>query len=176
MKALAKTPNDRYPQCADLQADLAKVRKSQEAVAHRFGQAALDRYRLLAATIEERRRLAQSLGRADIDRAASNAIVRLAARFPEFAKHTDPHALMEPMESKHAQDALSWLQTRHNAEQASLAALKMEAANPQAAGLADLTLHRATDASLAPPPAADPDSSASIKDRAAALWKRFGGT
>ena len=174
MKGLAKAPSDRYQQCADLQADLARVRKSQEAIAHRFAQAALDRYRQLVATIDERRTLGKSMGRADVDRAASNALVRLATRFPQFAKHTEPNPLMEPMDSALAQEALSWLQTRHNAEQASLAALKVEAANAQAAARADMTLHRTTD--VPPPPAADAESPASLKDRAAALWKRFGGT
>ena len=51
---------------------------------------------------------------------------------------------MEPMDGALAQEALSSLQTRHNAELASLAALKMEAgaARARAAELPDLTLHR----------------------------------
>ena len=48
------------------------------------------------------------------------------------------------MDGALAQEALSSLQTRHNAELASLAALKMEAgaARARAAELPDLTLHR----------------------------------
>jgi hypothetical protein len=92
MKALSKAPAERFQQCAELQAELAKVRRAQGGVAHRYAQAALDRYRQVVATIEERRALGQSFGRTDIDRAATTALARLAARFPEFAKHSDPHA------------------------------------------------------------------------------------
>ena len=149
------------------------MRRGQGGIAHRYAQAALDRYRQVVATIEERRALGTQLGRADIDRAAANALVRLAARFPEFAKLTDPHALVEPMDSALAQEALTSLQTRHNAELASLAALKAEAGAARAAAQADLTLHRG----VAPQPArvSEPESS-SLKDKAAALWKKIGGT
>jgi len=176
MKALSKAPADRFQQCAELQAELAKVRRAQGGVAHRYAQAALDRYRQVVATIEERRALGQSLGRTDIDRAATTALARLAARFPEFAKHSDPHALMEPMDGALAQEALSSLQTRHNAELASLAALRMEAgaARARAAELPDLTLHRPGMHVDAPP--ADDDAQQSLRDRAAAFWRKFGGT
>ena len=177
MKALAKAPNERHQQCAELQADLARVRRSQGGVAHRYAQAALDRYRQVVATIEERAALGKAIGRADIERSAASALARLAARFPEFAKHTDPHALMEPMDSAVAQEALSSLQTRHNAEIASLAALKIEAsdAGRQAAAMEqpDLTLHRTP---MAADPSAESEPQSSLKDRAAALWRKLGGT
>ena len=177
MKGLSKAPAERYQQCVDMQADLAKVRRAQGGVAHRYAQAALDRYRQVVATIEERRALGQSLGRTDIDRAAATALARLAARFPEFAKHTDPHALMEPLDSAVAQEALSSLQTRHNAELASLEALKMEAgaarARAAAAEQIDLTLHRG---GINVEPPADPEPPSSLKNRAAALWRKLGGT
>ena len=177
MKALAKAPNERHQQCADLQADLARVRRSQGGVAHRYAQAALDRYRQVAATIEERAALGKAVGRADIERSAASALARLAARFPEFAKHTDPHALMDPMDSAVAQEALSSLQTRHNAEIASLEALRMEASNArkQAASIeqADLTLHRTP---MPAAPSAESEPQSSLKDRAAALWRKLGGT
>jgi len=176
MKALSKPPADRFQQCVELQAELAKVRRAQGGVAHRYAQAALDRYRQVVATIEERRALGQSLGRTDIDRAATTALARLAARFPEFAKHTDPHALMEPMDGALAQEALSSLQTRHNAELASLAALKMEAgaARARAAEPPDLTLHRR--GMHVDPPPVDDESQPSLRERAAAFWRKFGGT
>jgi len=173
-KALAKSPNDRYQQCADLQADLARIRRSQEGASHRVVQAAFDRFREVVATIEERRELGRSLGRPEIERSAAQAVARLESRFPEFAKHADANALLEPMDPLVAQAALSSLQTRHNTEQASLAALRMEAAD---------ALARPS----APPAAASPGipesgadsgdpSSSSLKDRAAALWRRLGGT
>jgi hypothetical protein len=177
MKALSKAPAERYQQCLELQADLAKVRRALGGIAHRYGQAALDRYRQVVATIEERRALGLSLGRTDIDRASTTALARLAARFPEFAKHTDPHALMEPMDSAVAQEALASLQTRHNAELASLEALKMEAgaARAQAAeAMPDLTLHRRGASAELPP--LDDESQPSLRDRAAAFWRKFGGT
>ena len=173
MKALAKSPADRYRQSVQLQADLGKVRRAQGGVAHRYAQAALDRYRQIVATIEERRVLGQSMGRDDIDRAATTALVRLTARFPEFAKYTDANALMEPMDGPIAQEALAALQTRHNAELASLAALQMEAADSLGRGstaAAGDVSYRRTDAQDA---AAD-DSASSLRSRAAALWRKLG--
>jgi eukaryotic-like serine/threonine-protein kinase len=172
-KALAKSPNDRYQQCAELQADLAKIRRTHETASHRVVLAAFDRYRQVLATIEERRALGQSLGRPDVERSAAQAAARLEARFPEFARHTDARALVEPMDPVVAQSALSSLQSRHNAEQASLAALRMEAADSLAR-----TSSAASDRSTGMQAAADGDdaSSGSLKDRAAALWRRLGGT
>jgi serine/threonine protein kinase len=170
MKALAKSPADRYQQAVELQADLAKIRRAQDGASHRVVLAAFDRYRQLLATIEERRELGRSLGRADVERSTAQALSRLQARFPEFARQADAKALIEPMDPLVAQAALSSLQSRHNAEQAALAALRMEATD---------SLARAS--APAAPPADAPDTAAgdatgSLKEKAAALWKRFGGT
>jgi hypothetical protein len=171
-KALAKSPHDRFQQCADLQADLGKIRRTQEGASHRVVLAAFDRYRQLVATIEERRELGRSLGRADVERSAAQALARLTARFPEFAKHAEAHALVEPMDPLVAQAALSSLQSRHNAEQAALAALRTEAADSLGPGASGPP----TAGSGASAPAASDGPAASLKTRAAALWRRLGGT
>jgi serine/threonine-protein kinase len=174
MKGLAKNPGERYQQCADFLGELARVRRSYEGATQRVAHAALDRYRQVIATIEERRALGKSLGRADIDRAAAEAIARMAARFPELARQADPTLLMAPMDRAVAQDTLAALQTRHNAELASLEALRAEAADVLARAAAP-----AAGGTLAPAEAgagAGDDAHASLKDKAAALWKRLGGT
>ncbi len=170
MKALAKSPADRYQQCADMYADLAKVRRAQEGAAHRTAQAAVERFRQVIAVIEERRRLGRSLGRGDIDRSGADAIERLSARFPDFARHADPSSLMGPMDRDVANAALSTLQARHNAELASLAALQAEAADvlaraAQAPG-GDPALGGGADGSGPPAPR-------SLRARAAAFWRRL---
>jgi len=173
MKGLAKSPADRYQQCAELLADLSRVRRSYEGATQRVAQAALERYRQTKATIEERRALGRSLGRSDIDRAGADAIARLAARFPDVAKHAEPGSLMEPMDRAVAQDTLEALQTRHNTELASLEALRAEAAAARSAAASaavDPVLQRTSTS------AADADAPSSLKDRAAALWRRLGGT
>jgi len=175
MKALSKSPDDRYPQCADLVAELARIRRAHEGAAHRTAQAALDRYRQVIATIEERRALGRSIGRDDIDRSGADAIARLAARFPDFAKHAAPSALMAPMDSADAQDALAALQTRHNAELASLAAVRVDAADALARGVAGA---RVADLTLRADDGGNPIDDASrslLKARAVALWRRLGG-
>jgi eukaryotic-like serine/threonine-protein kinase len=173
MKGLAKNPGERYQQCAEFLAELARVRRSYEGATQRVAQAALERYRQVIATIEERRALGRSLGRIDIDTAGADAIARLSARFPELARHADPMVLMAPMDRAVAQDTLAALQTRHNAELASLEALRAEAADvlaraaaPAAAG----TLEAAGAGT------ADGTSPSSLKEKAAALWRRLGGT
>src|SRR5262249_10872229 len=110
-----------------------------------------------------------------IDKAGAESIAKLAARFPEVAKHTDPGSLMEPMDRSVAQDTLEALQTRHNAELASLEALRGEAASARAAAAAaaaGLVLQRGEPGSAAP----DGSAPSSLKDRAKGLWRRFGGT
>jgi hypothetical protein len=171
MKGLAKSPNERYQQCADMYADLAKVRRAQEGAAHRIAQAALDRFRQVIALIEERRALGRSLGRDDIDRSGADAVARLMARFPDFASHAAPSSLMEPMDREVATAALSTLQDRHNAELASLVALRAEAADILARGAA-----RGNAESKANGPSArETDSSErrSFRERAAAFWRRL---
>jgi hypothetical protein len=180
MKGMAKAQTDRYQQCADFLADLARVRRSYEGATHRVAQAALDRYRQVIAAIEERRVLGRQLGREDIDRACADAMTRLAKRFPDFSRHADPSLLMVPMDRNVAQDALLALQTRHNAELASLEALRAEAADVLAHQPGHAHDRRRGDApaDAGPAPAGDQtdDPQASLKDKAAALWRRFGGT
>jgi serine/threonine-protein kinase len=174
MKGLAKNPAERYQQCADFLAELARMRRSYEGATQRVAQAALDRYRQVIATIEERRALGRSLGRDDIDRAGADAVARLGARFPDLARHADPALLMAPMDRAVAQDTLAALQTRHNAELASLEALRAEAADSLAragdAAPAGGSLESANAGSAA---GGTPPSS--LKEKAAALWRRLGG-
>jgi hypothetical protein len=167
MKGLAKAPTDRYQQCADLLGDLARARRSYEGATHRVTQAAVDRYRQVIATIEERRALGRTMGRAEIDRAGADSITRLAKRFPDFARYADPSSLLEPMDRKVAQDALLALQTRHNAELASLGALRAEASDVMARS------ERGDGGQTADHPS-DATSHGSLKKSAAALWRRLG--
>ena len=170
MKALAKSPAERYQQCADMYADLARVRRAQEGAAHRTAHAALERFRQVIAVIEERRRLGRSLGRTDIDASGADAIARLSARFPDFARHLDPSSLMGPIDRDVASAALSTLQTRHNAELASLAALQAEAADV----LARTAEGVSPDLMLGGNPGgADTATPRSLRERAAAFWRRL---
>src|SRR5437773_11823126 len=151
-------------------AGIGRIRRVQDVSSQRVVLAAFDRYRQVIATIAERCELGRSLGRTDVERSAAHALARLEARFPEFAKHADANVLLEPMDPVVAQAALSSLQARHNAEQASLAALRMEAQDSLARGstAAPATADAAEDAGTA--------DGASLKGRAAALWRRLGGT
>src|SRR6185503_12399055 len=127
LKALEKDPDRRYASCSEMQAQIENVRRVQEGDRHRIANAALERYRQTVALIEERRALSKSLFVPDTDRACDEALQRLAQRFPEFARHSAPGALMAPMEREVASSALEALQARHNAELAAVAALREEA-------------------------------------------------
>jgi eukaryotic-like serine/threonine-protein kinase len=127
LKALEKDPDRRYASCSEMQAQIENVRRVQEGDRHRIANAALERYRQTVALIEERRALSKSLFVPDTDRACDEALQRLAQRFPEFARHSAPGALMAPMEREVAASALEALQARHNAELAAVAALREEA-------------------------------------------------
>jgi len=98
MKALAKAPEERYQQCDTLLKELERVRRIADGTTHRIGQAALDRYRQVLRVIEERRALGHSLGVAGIDAVCDQDALRLAARFPVFARHTNATTLMEALD------------------------------------------------------------------------------
>lgn len=118
-KALAKSPDDRYQQCADLRLDLDHVRRTLSATSLRLIQAALDRYQQILAVIEERRALGRSLSIPDIDASCDASVAAVSTRFRMFADPESP-----PLVDKSAATAaLEALQQRHNAEQAALAAL-----------------------------------------------------
>jgi serine/threonine protein kinase len=123
-KGLAKTAEDRYQQCADLRADLERVRRTLAVTTARVIQAARDRCQQILALIEERRALGRTLEIADIDASCDDAALRIQVRFPAFA---DPAAPATVMDGAAAKAALQSLQGRYNAEQAALAALQQRA-------------------------------------------------
>lgn len=172
LKALEKDPDRRYASCSELQAEIENVRLVQESDRHRMANAALERYRQTVALIEERRALSKSLFVPDTDRACDEALQRLAQRFPEFARHAVPGALMAPMDRELAASALAALQARHNAELAAVAALREEATDSlrkAPSNEADLTLRRQ-------PGSREPNEDAgkgTLRERAAALFNYF---
>ena len=123
-RGLAKNPGERYPDCADLRAGIDRVRRALAVTTSRVVQAARDRCEQILVLIEERRALGRSLGIADIDASCNDAAVRLQVRFPGFA---DPSAAPPVMDGAAAKAALQALQSRYNAEQASLASLQQRA-------------------------------------------------
>jgi serine/threonine-protein kinase len=155
MRGLAKAPNERYQQCADMAEDLDRVRRSLQGAAQRVMQAARDRYRDILAIIEERRALGRALGIPGIDQSCDADVARLKKRFRLFAPAADLSAPGEPIDRSVAQAALESLQMRHNAERAALAAMREQAAAPKA------------------PPAS---ASGGGMSRIVAFWRsRFGG-
>jgi tRNA A-37 threonylcarbamoyl transferase component Bud32 len=176
-KAIAKAPADRYQQAADMLADLDRVQRTQDATTQRIVAAALERYRQIVATVEQRRALGRAVGVPNIEESCNEALARLAGRFPIFAENADPSALAVPMDRAVANDVLAALQVRHNAELASLEALRVDAADalkslprealdPLFQGEAG---RRGPDAAV--PPAPQPASRMSLKERAAAIWR-----
>ena len=129
LKGLAKSPADRYQQCAAMRDDLDQIRRTLNAATSRVLAAALDRYRQIIAVIEERRTIGRTLGVAGIDVSCADAVARLEARFPVFAAYTHAAAVAEPMDRTVATAALEALQVRHNAEQAAVAALREQQAD-----------------------------------------------
>ena len=117
-KGLAKSPDQRYQQCADMRADIEQVRRSLAAASARVMEAARDRYRQLATLIEERRACGRGLAIADIDASCDDALSRIKARFPAFA---DAEAVV--LDRAAANAALEALQSLHNAERAAVAAM-----------------------------------------------------
>jgi hypothetical protein len=127
MKALAKAPADRYQQCDDVLKELEHVRRAAAGTSHRIAQAALERYRQIVKVIEERRALGHANGVPGIDAACDEDAARLAARFAIFARQGQAPIFTESLDRAAASAALEALQTRHNAEQAALAAMRAQA-------------------------------------------------
>jgi serine/threonine-protein kinase len=124
MRALAKAPAERYQQCADLLADLTRVRRTLDATTRRMVLAAVERYRQTLDLIEKRRALGTALSTPGIGRACDEAVAQLAAWFPVCAAHIATGAPID-LADRHAANAmLEALQTRHNLEMAALAALQ----------------------------------------------------
>jgi eukaryotic-like serine/threonine-protein kinase len=123
-RGLAKNPEERYPRCADLRAELDRVRRSIAVTTARVVQAARDRCQQVLALIEERRGLGRSLGMEDIDASCDEAALRIQVRFPAFADFSAPPP---PIDGAAARTVLQSLQARYNAEQAALAALQQRA-------------------------------------------------
>jgi hypothetical protein len=124
-KGLAKSPAERYQQCADMRGDLEQVRRALHASALRTLEAARERYREILGLIEERRAIGRGLGVPDVDASCDDAVARIAGRFPAFAADEDGTAWMDRAA---ANAALAALQDRRNAEQAAVAALRERAA------------------------------------------------
>ncbi len=129
-RGLAKAPDDRYQQCADMRADIEQVRRTLAGATSRVVQAARDRYAQTLAVISARRTLGRSLRITDIDASCDHAQTSLETRFRAFA---DPAVADMPMDRLVANTALEALQGRHNAEEAALAALHERAADAMAA-------------------------------------------
>ena len=129
MKALAKAPADRYQQCDDVLKELEQVRRASAGASHRIAQAALDRYRQILGVIEERRAFGHANGVPGIDAACDEDAARLAARFAIFARQGQALIFTDSLDREAASAALEALQTRHNAEQAALAAMRAQAAD-----------------------------------------------
>lgn len=164
-RAMAKAPADRYATCADLAAELGRVRRAVEGDGQRVAQAALDRYRQILVLLDERRQLqADVLG---AEATCDEIAARLAERFPDLARLSGDGSLMEPMDRSVANAALAVLQAQYNRELAAVAALRIEPATDQDAGV-DRTLVRHT--VVAPAPAS------SLRARARAFWGRMGSS
>ena len=124
-RGLAKSPEERYQTCAELRADLERVRRTVTGATSRVVRAARDRYRQIVAVVEERRALAHALGLTEVEGSCDESLARLESRFSLFA--VDPQPPDESMDRTVADAALEALQVRHNAEQAALAALRERA-------------------------------------------------
>ncbi len=121
-KGLAKSPDDRYQQCADMRADIEQVRRSIAAATARVMDAARARYRQLTSVIEERRSCGRGLAIADIDASCNEALSRIQTRFPAFAGSESV-----ALDRSAANAALEALQSLYNAERAALAAMQERA-------------------------------------------------
>ncbi len=121
-KGLAKSPDDRYQQCADMRADLEQVRGSIASANSRVMDAARGRYRQLLSLIDERRSCGRGLAIAGIDASCNEALSRIQARFPAFA---GSEAVL--LDRAAANAALEALQSLYNAERAALAAMQERA-------------------------------------------------
>ena len=128
-KGLAKTASARYQRCAEMRADLERVRRSLAASTARVARAARDRYQQVLGLIEERRAVGRSLGIDGIDAQCDDASFRTQVRYPLFA---EPSAPVPSMDHAAAAAALEALQARYNAEQAALAELRARVSGPAA--------------------------------------------
>jgi hypothetical protein len=151
-----KVPAQRYQQCAEMTADLERVRQGYDGVTRRMEQAALERYRQIIVLVEERRVLGRALGVDGVEADCNETLAKLETRFPMLAKHS-PNSLVEPMDRALATATLESLQRRHNAAMAALEALRLEAGDQ----LRKRDAAKSGDA-----------SDASLRDRASALFKR----
>jgi serine/threonine-protein kinase len=132
MKGLAKGPNERYQQCADMLEDLARVRRSLQGSILRILQAASERYTDILSVIEERRALGRAMGLPDIDSRCDADLARLKSRFSAYAPSSTPMpTTSDRIDRTVVQAALEALQLRHNAERAALAAMREEATRPR---------------------------------------------
>ncbi len=163
-KGLAKSPANRYQQCADMLTDLDRIRRTRDAATSRIVQAGLDRFQQVAALIEKRRAFGRSAGVPGIDAACDEATREITAEFPLFAGHAVADVPSGSRDRGDAAGALDRLKLRHNTELARLAALQQDAAD---------TLHQqqsGANAGTGESPKAD--GPASSRPRAAGFWRR----
>ena len=118
-KGLAKSPDDRYQQCAEMRADIDQVRRSIAGATVRVMDAARARYRRLTSLIEERRACGRGLTIPDIDASCDEALNRIHTRFAAFAGPDSP-----VLDRAAANAALESLQSLYNAERAALAGMQ----------------------------------------------------
>jgi serine/threonine protein kinase len=130
MKALAKMPDERHQSAAHLRAEIEQVREMKEGERFRMARAALDRYRQIDALIGERRELGRRLKVPNVEDDCDQSAVRLAQRFPQFARLESDGVLMAPIDSDVASGALAELQNWHNAELAAVAVLRTAIGDP----------------------------------------------
>jgi len=152
MKGLAKAPADRYQQCAEMLADLDKLRRSREATVRRVVQAGIDRFRDVAALVEKHAAAAQT--------SPDEALAQLRDEFPLFAVRSINELTPEAIERADPAGALDRLKLRHNQEMAAVAGLHQDAAD---------TLRKSEgDAPAGQPPPVEEEPKRSF-------WGRLGG-
>jgi hypothetical protein len=130
LQALSKDPAQRHQSCAHLRAEIEQVRDMKEGERYRIGRAALDRYRQIETLIAERRTLGRRLGVPDIESDCDAASLRLARRFPDFARLGEDGVWVTPVDLDEATAALTELQNWHNAALASVAVLRAASGDP----------------------------------------------
>jgi serine/threonine protein kinase len=123
LKALDKTPARRHQSVNHLRAEIEQVRVARQGDRDRVVKAAFDRYRDIESLLAERRALGKRLGIAGVERECDQALARLAAAFPEFARG-DAGAVVANADMASASDALQRLQLWHNEVLAAVSVLK----------------------------------------------------
>jgi hypothetical protein len=121
MKGLAKAPGDRYQQCAEMLADLDRLRRTRDATVRRVVQAGIDRFKDVAALVEKHAAAAQT--------STEDALAQLRAEFPLFAVGSINELTPEAIERADPMSALDRLKLRHNQEMAAVAGLHQAAAD-----------------------------------------------